>query len=198
MRLHCFYATLLALTLSLSACASDSSTTGTLPPGTGGTPDTAGSGAADDTGAQAQTDPGPPADLAALDPGTASTDPGATSNDPGTASADPGTAGTDPGPAATDPGSAGADPGQTERATWENGIGDLFDKNCAGCHGFASSYAGVASKISSITSKIRGGHKVSGADKEAMLDWIDDGYPENWSGVICRARAPRRGRCQRR
>jgi len=179
MKLHCFCAALLALTFSLSACGSDSSPSGTVPPGTGGTVDTGASSTTDAAGSQTQPDPGPPAEVAATDPGPASTDPGATAVDEGPAAVDPGPAGTDEGPVATDPGPASTDPGETERATWENGIGDLFDKRCAGCHGWAGSYAGISSKITKVRAKISAGHKVSGEDKEAMLGWIDDGYPEN-------------------
>ena len=164
-------AAMIALSLGLTACGSDSSS----PTGTADTvaSDTAGGGATTDTGAPAtsedkgsttQTDPGPAEDLAAVDPGPASVDEGP--------------AAVDPGPAAVDEGPASTDPGQTARPTWENGIGDIFDNRCAGCHGWAGSYAGVAAKIDRVKSKVSGGHKVSGADKEAMLSWIEGGHPE--------------------
>jgi hypothetical protein len=179
MRLLHTCAALLALTLCLPACGSDSSPSGTPPPGSGGTVDTGAGDEDDAAGSQAKLDEGASADLAATDPGPVSTDPGAAAADPGTAAVDPGPAGTDEGPAAVDEGPASTDPGQADRATWETGVGDLFSSNCAGCHGFAGSYAGVSAKITKIRAKINGGHKVSGADKEAMLNWIDDGYPEN-------------------
>lgn len=67
------------------------------------------------------------------------------------------------------------------RVTWENGMGIFFGEQCAGCHRWANTYDGVVAKILDGSMRIRAeaGHRMTSAQAEALLAWIDDDYPEN-------------------
>ena len=122
-------------------------------------------------------DTGGPADTSATDHGT--TDPGPTDTGPvDTGPVDTGPV--DTGPVDTGPVDTGPVDTGPVHMTWTNGISAIFKSRCAGCHGWANDYGKVAQRIvgGTMKPKIIVGHKISGADKQAVLDWIDDGYPE--------------------
>lgn len=64
-------------------------------------------------------------------------------------------------------------------ATWVDGIDAIFETRCLGCHAWAASYEGVADEIqhSIVRSQVYYGHQIWGAEQQAVLAWIDVGYP---------------------
>ena len=67
-----------------------------------------------------------------------------------------------------------------QRLTWNDEVSPIFQRRCTGCHGWARTYNGVVGRIDrgTLGPKIQMGHHIGGDDKQMVLDWIDDGYPE--------------------
>lgn len=77
------------------------------------------------------------------------------------------------------PGCSGAPEASQRPFAWEGDMDAIFQSDCTQCHGWASSYDGVAAQIESgsLESKVANGHHISGGDRDDVLSWIDDGYP---------------------
>lgn len=81
-----------------------------------------------------------------------------------------------------DDGSSAADAGIDADAiplVWDD-VSFTFDANCTECHAWANSYAGVVDKIETagLIGRVESSHRIGGADRALVLEWLYDGYQE--------------------
>lgn len=81
-----------------------------------------------------------------------------------------------------DDGSAVVDGGADSDASplvWDD-VSDTFRANCIDCHTWSGSYDGVLGKIetSDLIGRIESSHKIGGAERALLLDWLYAGYQE--------------------